>query len=953
MATDTLRFATIAVNAPVRRSGLASGQGAAAAGFHYAIPPALRGRLRVGQMVWVPFGSRRLAGIVTGFAEAAPVDEVREIEALVDERPVVIPSQIALAAWMAREYLAPFGRALWSMLPPGTMRTAETWVEAIAEPLPEGTALSPNQRAVWQALAGRGAVPLKRVANLARVAGWRPALTALVERGLVRQWDGDRPPAVRPKTERFLRALTPCPSPTGAADAARWERGESDSPLPPQGRGAGGEGTTGALQALARAPKQQVVYRYLLEQAQSGDGWLPLGQVLEATGAGRPAADALVARGLAEAVEREVWRDPLAGREFVLTAPPPLTPDQERAMQAVNAAIDSRLHHTFLLHGVTGSGKTEIYLQAAARVLAQGRRAIILVPEIALTPQTIRRVAARFPGRIAVWHSRLTAGERYDEWRRALLGQIDIVIGARSAILAPLRDLGLIVVDEEHEASYKQEGTTPRYHAREAAVALGRNTGACVILGSATPDVTSAYRAQTGAYTLLTLPQRVLSHRRRIEEHRARFNLPEQRVHLRPLPAEETGGPCTTGAPCTTEDTKGGIGRGDPAPTPPFVSSVVNPSPSIGDGRGCPAPTPPSVSSVVNPSSSVVDVLYAELPPVEVVDLRRELQAGNRSIFSRSLTRAIGQALAAHEQVILFLNRRGAATFVMCRDCGRTLTCPRCEVSLTYHSTRQELVCHHCNHHQPVAQVCPHCRSRRIKYFGLGTQRVVETVRELFPQARVVRWDRDTANRRGSHEELLRQFVEHEADVMVGTQMIAKGLDLPLVTVVGVISADTGLNLPDLRAAERTFQLLTQVAGRAGRSPLGGRVVVQTYTPDHYAVRAAARHDYAAFLARELAFRREHGYPPFGRLVRLTCADEDPARARQMAKDLAALLQDEIRGQGLADLDLVGPAPCPLERLRNQYRWQIIVRGRDPLPLVQQVPIPRGWRVDVDPVSFM
>jgi len=337
---------------------------------------------------------------------------------------------------------------------------------------------------------------------------------------------------------------------------------------------------------------------------------------------------------------------------------------------------------------------------------------------------------------------------------------------------------------------------------------------------------------------------------------------------------------------------------------------------------------------------------------VEVVDLRRELQAGNRSIFSRALVRAMDQALAAHEQTILFLNRRGSATFVMCRDCGRTLTCPRCQVSLTYHGVQQALVCHHCNHHQPPALVCPHCRSRRIKYFGLGTQRVVEAVRERFPAARVVRWDRDTTGRRGSHEEILRQFIEHEADVLVGTQMIAKGLDLPLVTVVGVVSADTSLHLSDYRAAERTFQLLTQVAGRAGRSPLGGKVIVQTYTPEHYAIRAAAQHNYRAFLARELAFRRQHGYPPFGRLVRLTFADEDPTRAREQAQELTSLLSREIRSQGLAGLDLIGPAPCPLQKLRGQWRWQLFLRGPDPLPLLRRVPIPRGWRVDVDPVSF-
>ena len=851
---ETLPFAIVAVNAPARPGPVASGAAREEA-FHYAIPPALRGRLEIGHLVWVPFGGRQLAGIVTGLADSGPPVEIKDLAGLAADDPVVIPSQIALAEWMAREYLAPLGRVLWMMLPPGVARSSETLVEAAAGELPAGVALSANQRAVWQALRGRRPVRVQQVPKLAWVAGWRPALAALIEKGLVRQIVGERPPAARPKTERFLRPIR--------AD------GDID-------------------RLLIRAPRQKAVYRFLLEQEArgEGDGWLALSQVLAATGADRSSVEALVARGLAEAVEREVWRDPLAGREFVLAQAPQLTPDQERVMPALLAALDARRHETFLLHGVTGSGKTEIYLQATARALAQGRRAIILVPEIALTPQTIRRVTARFPGRVAVWHSQLTAGERYDQWRRIMRDEVDVVIGPRSAILAPVRNLGLIVVDEEHDDSYKQD-TAPRYHAREAAISLGRLTGACVILGSATPDVVSAYRAQRGVYTLLSLPQRVLSHRQHLDDQRARYHLPAGWQPLQPVAASQP------------------------------------------------------------------DLLYSELPPVTLIDLRRELREGNRGILSRALQSALARTLAAKEQAILFLNRRGSATFVMCRDCGETLTCSRCQVSLTYHAARQELVCHHCNRHQPVPQLCPHCLSRHIKYFGLGTQRVVEAVHELFPGARIVRWDRDAAGRRGSHEEFLRQFVEHEADVMVGTQMIAKGLDLPLVTLVGVISADTALHLPDYRAAERTFQLLIQIAGRAGRSPLGGQVIVQTYTPEHPAIQAAARYDYEQFLARELAFRQQQGYPPFGRLVRLVYADADPSRVRKEVQDLAAQLTDRILRLGLPGMALIGPAPCPLERLRDQWRWQLVVRAADPYPLLGNLALPRGWRVDVDPVSFM
>ncbi len=852
MGPAMLRFCTVAVSLPVRRLGPRADGAIAGEAFHYAIPEALLGRVQPGHLVWVPFGGRRLAGVVTDLTDSAPAVEIKEIEGLAHDEPVVLPQQLALASWMAREYLAPLGRALRMMLPPGVGRSAETFVEATAIGAQGEPPLSPNQRAVWQALLGRQAMPMGQVANLARVAGWRSALDALVEKGLVRRWTGERPPAVRPKVECFVR---------------RRPAGED------------------ALAGLARAPRQLAVYLFLGERS-GDDGWLPLSQVLAATGASRESVEGLVARGLAEAVEREVWRDPLAGREFVLSEAPRLTPDQEKAMAVLSPALAAGTHQAFLLHGVTGSGKTEIYLQSVAQVLAQGRRAIILVPEIALTPQTIRRVAARFPGRVAVWHSQLPAGERYDQWRRAMRNEVDVVIGARSAILAPLRELGLIVVDEEHDGSYKQD-ITPRYHAREAALALGRITGACVILGSATPDVVSAYRASTGDLTLLTLPQRVLSHRQCVEAQRVRYNLPAGLGRLRPL------------------------GKADE------------------------------------------DLLYAELPPVEVIDLRQELRSGNRSIFSRALHKAMADALAAHEQVILFLNRRGSATFVMCRDCGETLTCSHCAVSLTYHGVQQELVCHHCGRRQPAAVVCPRCLSRRIKYFGLGTQRVVETVHELFPGARVVRWDLDATRRRGSHEEFLRQFMEHEADVLVGTQMIAKGLDLPLVTVVGVISADTGLHLPDYRCAERTFQILTQVAGRAGRSPLGGRVYVQTYTPEHFAIQAAGHHDYQAFLRRELTFRREQGYPPFGRLVRLIYADADAARSRNEAQALAATLAATIRRLGLSAVDLIGPAPCPLQRLRGQWRWQLLLRAAEPHTLLDEVAVPRGWRIDVDPVGFM
>jgi primosomal protein N' (replication factor Y) len=513
-------------------------------------------------------------------------------------------------------------------------------------------------------------------------------------------------------------------------------------------------------------------------------------------------------------------------------------------------------------------------MRALAATLAAGNRAIVLVPEISLTAQTVRRFEARFPGRVAVLHSQLSLGQRYAAWDRVRGGEADVVIGPRSALFAPVSRLGLIVLDEAHDDSYKQEDPIPlpAYHAREAAVALGQIAGAAVILGTATPDVVSYYRATAGGpeggdYRLLALPQRIMS---------------------------------------------------------------------------------PS-----HPGMAPTKAATVPLPPVRVVDLRQELQAGNRSIFSRALQEALRKTLAAGEQAILFLNRRGAATFVLCRDCGYVARCPNCDAPLTFHhlSVGGRLICHHCNHRQPQPERCPACGGGRIRYFGLGTERVEETVRQVYPGARLLRWDADTASG-ADHERYLQAFVEQRADVLVGTQMIAKGLDLPRVTLVGVVSADTALHLPDYRAAERTFQLLTQVAGRAGRSRRGGRVIVQSYSPGHYAIQAAAGHDYETFYRQELAMRRRLGYPPFSRLVALRYSHTDARRAQAAAERLGAWLAAEVQRRGLA-VDMIGPVPCFFRRVQGRYRWQIVLRGVDPAALLQPVALPRGWRVDVDPTSLL
>jgi primosomal protein N' (replication factor Y) len=547
----------------------------------------------------------------------------------------------------------------------------------------------------------------------------------------------------------------------------------------------------------------------------------------------------------------------------------------------------------FLLHGVTGSGKTEIYLRAAAQALELGKQVIVLVPEISMTAQTIRRFQARFSSLVGVIHSRLSDGERYDTWLKIRAGQIRLVVGPRSALFAPLKEIGLIVLDEEHDSSYKQTGTAPSYHARDVAQHLAEEHNALVLLGSATPDLVTYHRArETAQVRYLDLPRRILAHRRHLELQHDQY----QDIKVRYTPF----------------------------------------SPEPGNAH---------------------DVYSIDLPPVHVIDMRHELRVGNRTMFSRLLQQEIKRALAQQEQIILFLNRRGASTFVMCRDCGTVVRCPHCEIPLTYHLAGQSLTCHHCNHQQAVPSVCPICQSRRIKHFGVGTQRVQEALHELAPMARVLRWDRDTTAEYKSHDVILDRFTRHEADVLIGTQMVAKGLDLPLVTLVGVISADTALNLPDFRAAERTFQLLAQVSGRAGRGPSGGQVVLQTYTPEHYAIQLAAQHDYAGFYARERAFRQQMGYPPFARLARLIFGDPNQARCREKAQEFAHQLGRTIQRRQLGAIDLIGPAPCFFKRLRGQWRWQILARAPQPAAELERlfdlVPLPPGWQLDLDPLDVL
>jgi primosomal protein N' (replication factor Y) len=808
-----MRYAEVSVNSPVAQRRT----------FSYEIPPGLN--IAVGQAVWVPFGEKVLQGIITELTDYPAVEETREISSTIDPNPLLSPARVALAQWLSERYLSPLFDAVAPMLPPGFERRTVTFISP-TDREHDDASLNQQQQHVLR-LAQRGRVSLR---TLERALGKKKATTAvaqLVRRGLItRSYELERV-RVRPRIEVHLSlAVT----------------------------------TAQALQESVRlleksASRQASLLEFLVKQGEP----ISISEARRNTGCDRSVVNALIKKGLIEMQQVEVRQQPFAHQGITQTQPLHLTPAQESALHVIRSGLrrkDSASPQVFLLHGVTGSGKTEIYLQALAETVRLGKRGIVLVPEISLTPQTIERFASRFPNRVAILHSRLTLREQFDEWQSIRDGQFDVVIGPRSAIFAPQPDLGLIVIDEEHEWTYKQQEQSPHYHARDVAIKLAELTGSVVILGSATPDVETYHHTQQGAYQLLRLPERI--------------------------------GP-----------------SGD-----------------------------------------------ASLPPAEVVDLREELKQGNRSIFSELLSAAIETVLANHEQAILFLNRRGAATSVQCRDCGYVLACRRCDTPLSYHLAEDLLLCHQCNQRSPVPQTCPRCDSHRIRYLGLGTQKLEQEVRQAFPRARLLRWDSDVTRGKNSHQIILDRFRNHEADILIGTQMVAKGLDLPRVTLVGVISADTTLNLPDFRAGERTFQLLCQVAGRAGRGALGGRVIIQTYSPEHYAIQMAARHDYAHFYEREIAYRRQLYYPPFTRLASLTYTHANDAACQRAAERMKQLITEERDSQGIADLSLIGPAPSFVHRRRGRYRWQLILRGSNPAAIISRIPIPQGWTIDIDPVGL-
>lgn len=915
-------LAEIAVNTAVNQS------------FDYEVPPELAERVQIGQLVQVPFGTAVQHGIILSFPEATEVPYTKPVQAILDPQPVVTPTQIALGRWMSERYLAPIGLCLWLMLTPGLTGGRDIRVTLIDDQAASKDAV---EQKLLDLLRRRGTMTGKRLEVNKSLQGlnWRPAVDGLAKEGVVYVERILTPPRVKPRTiqtallaihpnqipnvmrhlgreskqadilealaampvdEPYLHQVTDAADTTEATVKKLEETGLIKIDRPGKRLPATVTLTIprdGVLPEVVKFRKSETelhVLRVLARQSEPIDvQWVYAQTGAKLADLKKLEEDELIILG-----EKQTWRDSLAGKEFVPNMPPPLTPEQADAWKLIEEhikgwgwgkAAKDRAPGLFLLHGVTGSGKTEIYLRAIELTIQQGRNAIYLVPEIALTAQTIRRVAARFPGQTAIIHSKLSEGERYDTWRRAREGLVQVVVGARSALFTPLPDVGLVILDEEHDPSYKQAQSSlgpPYYHARDVAEQMMRQNNGVLILGSATPDLETVYRAGKKEFRALILPTRIMGHRIRILEQSERTG-----VNARYYPAR------------------------------------------------------------------AADAMSIDLPPVEIVDMRNELKDGNTSIFSIALHNALEETLSRKEQAILFINRRGEATYVFCRDCGYVATCPRCDTPLTFHREGESLRCHRCGFQGAQPKVCPECSSHRIRYFGAGTQQIEAAMHEEFPKARTLRWDADTAANPETHELFLQRFIDRKADVLIGTQMVAKGLDLPLVTLVGVVSADMGLNLPDFRANERTFQLLTQVAGRAGRGLLGGKVILQTYEPSNYAIRMAAQHDFANFYDTEIAYRRELGLPPFRRLARIMFRDESETRVRAEAESAASGLRARIAKMGITTADIIGPAPCFFNRVNRIYRWHILLRAPDPVAILRDWEMPRGWHVDLDPVDVL
>ncbi|MBC1366907.1 primosomal protein N' [Listeria innocua] len=740
--------------------------------FDYFIPEDLEDLIRPGMRVSVPFGNRKIQGFVISLGETEENPKLKGIEAVMDLAPVLNEELMELGDWLAEDTLSFRVSAYQAMLPAALRAKYEKYFLRLDEENEELERLFEGYETLdWKVAESRGL--------LKEIGKW------------VREGSVEVVYQVKNKiTSKKVRVVSCLKAPHQLAEIIE------DMPK-------NAKAQSRVLAFFQAFEGTEIAAAELKKQAETNDATIKK----------------LVDLNILTIQEKIISRDPYENHQFEKSESLQLLPDQALACEKITAATEQE---TFLIHGVTGSGKTEIYLQTIEAKLKEGKEAIVLVPEISLTPQMVERFKSRFGSEVAVLHSALSSGEKYDEWRKIERKEARVVVGARSAVFAPFENLGIIIIDEEHEASYKQEDN-PRYHARDVAIWRAEKYQCPVVLGSATPSLESFARAKKGVYTLIELPSRV--------NDRA-------------------------------------------------------------------------------------------MPEVRVVDMRVELRKENRTEFSTELLEKIKDRIAKKEQTVLMLNRRGYSSFVMCRDCGYVVECPNCDISLTYHQSSNQMKCHYCGHEERVPKHCPSCEGEHIRYFGTGTQKVEESLTKLIPEARVIRMDVDTTRTKGAHEKLLKSFRNHEADILLGTQMIAKGLDFPDITLVGVLNADTMLHLPDFRASERTFQLLTQVSGRAGRHERTGEVVVQSYNPEHYSIEFAKQHDFIGFYNHEMKLRKMGSYPPFYYLTMINVSDENEMKAIRTIQEMAQFL----RGKLGPDAVILGPVPSTITRIKNKYRYQCIIK---------------------------
>jgi primosomal protein N' (replication factor Y) len=820
-------FAEVAVPVHIRQT------------FTYRLPGDMARRTQAGCRVVVPFGKKLLTGFVVAIHESLTGEiartDIRDVEELVDEMPIITREILELTRWMSDYYHAPWGECLRTALPSGAAVATEQLL-AITEAgrsalghLSAGFGWSPSKHQALEALARAGSLTAQELERQTSKQSAASLIRQLERAGFITVSERVGESRLRPKLQNAVKLR--------------------------------GQLTTDNGQRTTDKPLSEQQQRVIDLLASAGDA-VPLSQLLDMAVVSSSVVRTLEKRGMIEVFAQEVRRNPLAHIEPGLFDAVTLNTDQQQALDQIVARIDERRYATFLLHGVTGSGKTEIYIRAMYEATRRGLTAMMLVPEIALTPVFSRRLRSSFGDSVAILHSSLSDGERADEWRRIKEGEARVVIGTRSAVFAPLEALGVIVIDEEHETSYKQD-ETPRYHGRDTAIMRAVRAGAVVVLGSATPSLESFHNSHTGKYTYLRL---------------------QMRYGNRPLAR------------------------------------------------------------------------------VQTVDMREVFKRhGKQQTFSDELKTEITETFERGEQAIILLNRRGYSSFALCRSCGLAIHCPNCDVTLTYHRFNSSLLCHYCNYIRGVPRACPSCDGQYMQYVGEGTEQIEAKLRELYPGRTIARVDRDTTRRRGSMEHLLMEFAAGGIDCLVGTQMLAKGHDFHNVTLVGVISVDVGLSMPDFRAAERTFQLLTQVAGRAGRGDLPGRVIIQTYHPEHYSLLCAKAQDYEEFYQREISFRRSMHYPPFTALINICIHDKEFDRASLASTDLARELRQAVSDTSLR---VLGPAPAPLARLKGEHRFQILIKARSRMRAREALDIAmdrvialghnaRSISIEVDPVSLM